>query len=58
MPIRQVVSPCNINRSVEVVWGKLYERKLLEGIRIKNVVIAECVEYNTRGYQQKQVKYR
>lgn len=34
-----------------VVWGKLYERKLLEEIRFKNVIIAEDVEFNTRVYQ-------
>ena len=44
------MSPYNINRSVKVAWDKLYERNLLEGIRFKNVIIAEDVEFITRVY--------
>ena len=44
------MSPYNINRSVKVAWDKLYERNLLEGIRFKNVIIAEDVEFKRNRY--------
>lgn len=37
--------------SFMVVWGKLYERKLLNGSRFENFLVAEDIEFNSRVYQ-------